>query len=184
MITQISSKKSLLLLSFLPIFSHISAQSLNVLPIMLKPNEITSLPYISVDDQEGMDKVKLAKQNYPAVIMQKQMFMDIYDISLKRTKLIADLEKSKVNLEQQDTVSQKQVQTYIELVASYKRQLGECDTLNARLNRSINSLSKNFDEAIVLVEKPIKLSIIKKTGIGLLGGAIGFSLATLLGAFK
>lgn len=183
MITHFKLKNYLLLVSFLCFSVCLTAQSLNVLPVMLKPNEVTSLPYLLVSNQEEMNKVRLAKENYPAIVMQKTIFMDVYEISLKRTQLIADLEKSNANLVKQDSISKHEIQAQKDLVALYQKQLSESEALNLRLNNSIKTLDTNFNTALKIVERNEKKERWQKAKVGLLGTALGFCAATLWGAF-
>ena len=184
MIALFNFKNCLFLLCFILGLGHAAAQSLNVLPVKLKADEITPVPYIFAENQQDLTNLKLASQTFPVVIIQNDVFLQVYNISKKRTDLIADLEKSKSLLEKNDGISEEQIKTLNELVATYKRQLDECDTLNARLNRSILTMNTNFESAVKIVDKNLKRDMLKKAGIGFLGASIGFTLATLLGAFR
>ena len=123
MISLFKPKNVWLLICGLGVWAQTLAQSLNVLPVMLKPNEITQLPYMTVDNQESMSKVRLAKENYPVIIMQKQVFSDVHAISIERTKLITELERGKAWAESKDSISKLEIIKYRDLVDTYKSRL-------------------------------------------------------------
>lgn len=182
--TQLHLSRIFLLLSLWLTPNLIKAQKLDTLNVMFNQGEVIPLPYILVENEREMEKAKLTKQTYPVAILPKEIFMEAYYISLKRTERFATLEKEIDFWQKKDSLSKEETKILNGLVDAYKKQLAACDTLNGQLNSSILTMNNNFNGAMALVEKPIKLGLIKKAGIGLLGGAIGFSLATLLGAFK
>ena len=165
-------------------FSTVMAQKVDTVSIQLKPGEVLSMSYISADNDNQLKNAKLTMESYPIAILPKEVFMEACSMSFQRTGQIAELEQRVELLTKKEKLSEEEIKTLHALIEAYNKQLAACDGLNLQLNRSIETMKKNFDAAIVIAEKPLKKDFIKKAGIGLLGGAIGFSIASLLGAFK
>ncbi len=171
----------LLLLAALPAvgYAQFTEHAVTFTPSDGEPLDVQ---YLTIPDSLSLiDLVRRSsRSNYPLVVIRQEVFLG--GIAIMR-----DLSAQKSLYDQRDrewqrldTIQGEKLAKLEEIIDLQERRVAVHDSANAQLMRQIGHLNEQLDMSVELTEKSLRGRQARNIYIGVLGGAIGFSVGALV----
>ena len=150
---------------------------------LLLKNDAVSFDYLEVRDTQAFRQLMTRLNNpanYPLSIVKKPVFdpllslIEDYDVELDEYK---QLDKHQVTL---DSISQLKIAQLVELDALQNKRIENLKKLTEDLKDTNGQLSVQLKNALDVAKECNNGKVRGKLWTGVLGGAVGFSVATLI----
>ncbi|MDZ4700166.1 MAG: hypothetical protein SH809_10710 [Rhodothermales bacterium] len=138
--------------------------------------------YLAVPDSASLGDLqrRLPPANYPLVVVKQAVFASgiaiVRDLEEQKSLYaLRDLEWQRV-----DSIQVVKLAKLEEIIGLQEMRVDAHASANAQLIEQIDYLNEQLDRSVELTEKSLRGRQVRNLYIGILGGAVGFSLASLI----
>ncbi len=142
--------------------------------------------YLAVPDSASLGELqrRLPPANYPLVVVKQAVFASgvaiVRDLEEQKTLYaLRDLEWQRV-----DSIQVVKLAKLEEIIGLQEMRVDAHADANAQLIQQIDYLNEQLDRSVELTEKSLRGRQARNLYIGILGGAVGFSVASLIALVK
>jgi hypothetical protein len=142
--------------------------------------------YLAVPDSTSLQDLvrRLPQANYPLVVLKTSVFTS-------GVAIVRDLEAQKSLYEQRDrewgrldSIQVVKLAKLEEIIDLQEMRVSTHMQANAQLMEQIDYLNEQLDASVTLTEKTLRGRQLRNLYVGMLGGAVGFSVGALIAILK
>lgn len=154
--------------------------------LRLTPVRTDTLRYLEVKDSNALKLTieLLEPSNYPLSIVKKPVMDPFFDLLQNYETQIDDCRQLENAFKTLDNIQQSKIRELVKLDSLQKERIKNYQYLVEEMRTTNINLSKQFNESVDIARKAYKAKVIKSVWAGVLGGAVGFSVAGLIALVK
>jgi catalase len=153
---------------------------------LLLNKETIDFSYIEVRDTQAFRQLTQRlnnPSNYPLSIVKKPVFDPLIQLVQEQDAQLDHYQQVERHYITLDSINQQKIMQLIKLDSIQNKRVENFRQLSEELQTTNSQLSKKINEAVDLTEKANQGRLRKQVWTGFLGGAVGFSVATLVALF-
>lgn len=136
---------------------------------------------VKAKNQAEFSQLQLFDAMYPVSIVPRPVLQRVISIGNRQSILADSLTKISLRLEQQNKLSELEIEKYQKIIEYQKQFIAFSDSTNQMLNKSIGALNLQLNECRQVATDCSKSQSSGKLWAILIGGGIGLGLGVLLG---
>ena len=153
---------------------------------LLLNKEAITFSYIEVRDTQAFRQLMQRlnnPSNYPLSIVKKPVFDPVIQLIQDQDAQLDHYQQIERHYITLDSINQQKIMQLVKLDSIQNKRVENFKHLSEELQMTNRQLSQKINESVEIAEKLNKGRVRKHVWTGLLGGAVGFSVATLVALF-